>query len=111
MYTMQDKFMIGALIVQFLLIAMAGTFSAHAVGVWLTNKREEREGIKDERVEEAQRRADDARIHWTNLLEDRNRVIADQAAKIAMMERRVERMEDLLTASEAERRKLMEVAK
>ena len=108
MYTMQDKFMIGALIVQFLLIAMTGTFSAHAVGAWLTNKREERKVIRDQKVDAAQRRADIERNHWANLLKDRDQVIADQAAKIAMMERRVERMEDLLTASEAERRRLME---
>lgn len=109
-YTVTDKLMIAALIAQFLLIVIGGTFSAHAVGVWLTNRREERSIAKDERLAAAQRRADHDRQQWMELVKMRDNTISEQTPKMAVLERRLERMEDLLKASEDERRKMMGVA-
>ena len=108
MYSTTDKLMIGALVCHFLLIVIGGTFSAHAVGVWLTNRREERNVIRDARLAQAQHRADNDRREWTELLKEKDARINDQGMKLAVLERRLERMEDLLKASEDERRKLME---
>jgi len=107
-YTVTDKLMLAAIVMQFIIVVIGGTFSAHAASVWLTNKREERRVIRDSNVERIQRRADTERTHWTELLKDRDGTIASQQARLVIMEQRLERMEDLLSVSEKERRRLME---
>ena len=108
-YTVTDKLMLAAIVMQYILVVIGGTFSAHAASAWLTNKREERRVIRDAGVDRAQRRADQERVHWANLVSDRDKTISDQAIRIAMQERQIERLQELLTASESERRKMMEV--
>ena len=93
---------------QVTVVVIGGTFSAHAASAWLTNKREERKLTRDAGVDRAQRRADQERASWANLVNDRDKTIRDQAIRIAAQERQIERLQDLLTASEGERRKMME---
>ena len=107
-YTVTDKLMLAAIVMQFIIVVIGGVFSAHAASAWLTNKREERRVIRDANVDRIQRRADTERAHWTELLKDRDNKIADQRARLAVMEQRLERMEDLLSVSEKERIRIME---
>ena len=109
-YTVTDKLMLAAIIMQFLIVVIAGTFSVHAVGVWLTNRREERGRIRDAEIDAQRRRSDRDRMQWAELLKDRENTIADQKVRRAVAERRLERLEDLLSASDTERRRLMQEA-
>lgn len=109
-YTVTDKLMLAAIIMQFLIVVIAGTFSVHAVGVWLTNRREERHLHQLEEVETQRKRSDSERREWTRLLDERESIISDQRTRLAVAERRLERLEDLLSASDHERRRLMEEA-
>lgn len=110
-YTVTDKLMLACIIMQFLIVVIAGTFSVHCVGVWLTNRREERHMRQLEEVEAQRKRSDNERREWTRLLDAREATISDQKTKLAVAERRLERLEDLLAASDSERRRLMEEAK
>ena len=110
-YTVTDKLMLACIIMQFLIVVIAGTFSVHCVGVWLTNRREERHTKQLDEVENQRRRSDKERVHWAELLREREATISDQQTKLAVAERRLERLEDLLAASDHERRRLMEEAK
>jgi len=111
MYTIHEKFELVALIILFSMIVIGGVFSANCVSAWLTNRREERKAVADERFEKAVRRADEARQYWIGLLDEKEKTNSSLVAENRDLQRRLARMEELLSASENERKRLMEDSK